>query len=424
MEITKWPLPKRQEFIQEVSATETEKKFSFRYAGEMRQFNVYRVPIDILRYRLENGRTLAAQEAYIYKEGLSEEFFEDDESIEAQQAQHSILKKMLKTPRDLKSYFKDSEQDYPLILTRLGFVVNGNRRLCTFRELLLEDERKYSKYKYVDVVFLPHVDEEDIDQLEAELQLDKDIKAPYNWISEAYMLRRRHVKYGRSFASLADTFKSSDKEIQYKLDLLTYVDQYLESIGAPKQYEKVMSDEYAFKQFKKNRDKLKGDEKKELFTSLTFSIISMPREEGRLWEYIPKIAENLDPIVERLAEELDIDFEKEDLFSTSELDGLLDSYEEEINLAKLALYVKEVEDEAEGEEIVKIVKDVIDTEEELHEEKEAKGYVLKTIKKANTFMNNAYLGFNESSNTNGIEEQLKSIEEIVNKIRLAMNAND
>ncbi|MEJ9302011.1 hypothetical protein ABEW33_23395 [Priestia megaterium] len=415
-----WTLPKRQEYIQAIVSEEPrpEKKYSIKFPREMQQFDVHVIPIDMPKYRLANGRTLAAQEEYLSKyPELGEEFFEDDEYLEAQKEQHKILTKMLKSSNgDIKAYFKKHKQEIPLIITRTGLVVNGNRRLCAMRELLAEDEQLHAHFNYIDVIILPYCDEEAIDRLEAELQIIKDIKADYNWISEAYMLRKRHTKYGFGFKQLADIYNTSEKEVQYKLDLLSYVDQYLVSIGTPKAYEKVEKDEFAFKQIKKYREKLKGDAKKDIFTSITFSFISMPKEDGRLYEYIPKIAENIDPIIERLGEELDIQGSQ---LVFNELDDFLEDDETpEVNLDNLALKLNENQSKT---EVINVVKEVVDTEEELKDEAEAKNYVFNLIKKANTFLNNAYLGVNEDTNTEGIEKQLQSMTENISKIREAIN---
>ena len=37
--------------------------------------------------------------------------------------------------KGLLNYFKKNELELPLVLTDLGFVVNGNRRLCAMRIL-------------------------------------------------------------------------------------------------------------------------------------------------------------------------------------------------------------------------------------------------------------------------------------------------
>ncbi len=71
-----WPLPKRRVLIQELLSTPTEKKVQQKFLKEMRQFSMYRVPIDMPKYRLANGRTQAAQEEYLSKhEELPQDFF-------------------------------------------------------------------------------------------------------------------------------------------------------------------------------------------------------------------------------------------------------------------------------------------------------------------------------------------------------------
>lgn len=108
-------------------------------------------------------------------------FFERDlESIEALEIQHDLLKQMLKkNPNaDLREFFVDNIQEEPLILSHLGFVINGNRRLCAMREVREKKHKDsnrelYDRFQYIDVIILPPCDEKDIDELEAQLQIKK-----------------------------------------------------------------------------------------------------------------------------------------------------------------------------------------------------------------------------------------------------------
>ena len=81
-------------------------------------------------------------------------------------------------------------QNEPLILTYDGVVANGNRRLTCWRNLYHSKPDKYSHYAHVDVVILPQCEERDIVRLEATLQLEKDIRGPYGWATQAIGLRR------------------------------------------------------------------------------------------------------------------------------------------------------------------------------------------------------------------------------------------
>ena len=69
---------------------------------------VYLVSVELPKYRLDNTRTLALQEQYIYSNNKDEEFFNDVESDEVQEIQHGFLKTLIKSSdkeKDLLSYF-------------------------------------------------------------------------------------------------------------------------------------------------------------------------------------------------------------------------------------------------------------------------------------------------------------------------------
>lgn len=417
-----WALPKRIETIEMKVAEKPrpEKKHTIKFQNELQQFDVHVVQISMLKYRLANGRTIAAQEEYLTEHTeYNKDYFDDNyiEDLEVQEAQHEILSKMLISSNgNLKTFFKANKQEIPLIITREGLVVNGNRRLCAMRELLNENPSLYNHFNYVEVVILPHCTEEDIDRLEAELQIIKDIKADYGWVSEAKMIQKRHVKYDYSFEQLANLYDTTEKDIQYKLSLLDYVDSYLQHIGFPHEYKRIEKDEFAFKQIKKFREKIKVEEKRDIFQSLSFFVISAPKNDsdGRLYDYIPKISNNLDTIVDIIATEVDSVEEVE-----TELSTFFDDSDEEVDLRNLGLALDNLDSE-EKKKVVKTIKEVVDTQEEINNEEETNNYSFNKIKKANTFLTEAYFGMSEKSNTEGMEEQLKSVEEIINKIRKAL----
>lgn len=417
-----WPLPNRMETIeQKVNENpRPEKKYPLKFRNEMTQFDVHSVPIEMLKYRIANGRTLAAQEEYLSEHPeLDKDFFDDNnvENTEVQLGQHEILTKMLKSPKgNLKTVFKKEKQEKPLIITREGFVVNGNRRLCTWRELFNEDPNQFVHFKYIDVIILPHCTEEEIDRLEAQLQLIKDIKDDYGWVTEAKMYSRRHIKHNYSYEQLSGIYDIPVKEVEYKLSLLTYVDEYLEKIGKPHEYNLIEKDEYAFRQIKKFKEQLTDVEKRDIFQALAFNVISSPKSEsdGRLYEYIPKISKSIDPIISRLTSEINIEESPK-----TELDDLLNMEEEEVVLGNLAVTLDKMNKE-EQKHVVTVVKEIIDTLEELEGEKELRNYSFNKVKRANTFLQEAYLGFNEQTNINGMEEQLHSLEKIINNLRKAI----
>src|SRR5690606_11307411 len=138
---------------------------------------------------------------------LPQDFFEKDpESDAVQKAQHEILKGMIKE-KGLHDFFKTHEQSNAIILSHEGYVINGNRRLCAWRELF--STGKYPKFSHVRAIVLPPADQKDIDELEARLQVHQDIKADYTWTSRALMLKHRKAAYSYTIDQLADLFEMS-----------------------------------------------------------------------------------------------------------------------------------------------------------------------------------------------------------------------
>lgn len=405
-----WPLPKRKSLLQELLATPEGKMYPQKFQGEIQDFKLLRVPLEMPKYRLANGRTQAAQEEYLSKNlHLPDDYFERDlESLEVQEIQHDLLKKML---GDLVSFFEKNIQEEPLILTHLGFVVNGNRRLCAMREILEDNEETnrelYNRFQYVNVIVLPPCDEKDIDELEAQLQIKKDIKADYSWISEACMLRKKQRVYSYSDTVLAEMYGMKEKGVRELLDKLAHVDLYLESRHKPKEYEKVAKSEFAFEQLQKFRGKFKDTTEKDIFTSLTYCIIDNPPT-GRIYETIPQVAEHLPKIIERLQGELEIE-ETDD-----EYGDIFDEVLDDSSLENLAITVSDPEKQ---EQIIEVIKDVIDEEKEREKDKKSKNYVLSKVQKANTSLSEAIVGFDNKTNVKGLEQQLDSIENAVKKIR-------
>jgi len=264
-----WPLPKRRDMIRRLAESPSRETYRVRFQGRSQVFPIRRVPLGFPKYRLDNGRTQAAQAEYVATHrGLGLDFFSRDlESIEAHRVQHGLLKKMIHDDgdRDLLKFFTDHEQDQPFILSDEGFVVNGNRRLCALRELYESDQADFAKFQDIDVVFLPPADARDIDRLEAILQIAEDIKATYSWTATAFMLRKRRDEHRFTEKELAQLYEFSETDIKELLDMLSIAEAYLEDRGTPKQYGKIEKSEYAFRQLLKMRRKFKAEAEKEVF---------------------------------------------------------------------------------------------------------------------------------------------------------------
>src|SRR5438034_11213041 len=85
--------------------------------------------------------------------------------------------------KDLQLDIQQRGQLAPLVLTKDGYVVDGNRRLAT----LSNRREQYA----IAVVLPPDAEAHEIYDTEIELQLQRETKAEYGWINDA-----RQIEYG------------------------------------------------------------------------------------------------------------------------------------------------------------------------------------------------------------------------------------
>lgn len=214
--------------------------------------DVVRVPIEILRYRKENGRIASDVKDYESNVGVL-----DENNEQAQKVIEEFLKE--KDPEKtsvLKSTLAHIGQQEPAIITCDGFLVNGNRRKMVMEQLrreFPEDDR----YTYMKVVVLPGKGDEggpptllEIEKLENRYQLQSDGKADYYGFDRALSIKRK-IEMGLSLeeqlrddplyarATKAELAKAVKDYQENYLEPLECVDRYLRQFKRAGQYRTV-----------------------------------------------------------------------------------------------------------------------------------------------------------------------------------------
>lgn len=405
-----WSYPKRKKYLDDVSKKSTGKTQSEYFQNANQDFAVHVIPIELPKYRIDNGRTYAAQAQYLANKKLSSDFFEKDaESDVVQQAQHEILKGMMKD-KGLFDYFKTHEQSNAIILSHEGYVINGNRRLCTWRELFYSG--KYPKFSHLRAIILPPADQKDIDEMEARLQVHQDIKADYTWTSTALMLRNRKAAYNYSIGLLAKLFEMSEGDVEELLDMLTYAETYLEDRNKLGQYNLVDRAEYAFRQLHKRRGRIKEEPYKDVFERLAFCLIDASEREGRLYQSIPDLADHLGKVVQKLQE----DFKIRDSTPSEGAELLGGS-----SYTPVAGVIDVLNNEKNYEQVTQVALDVIEAEKEKNKEKKERNFVHAQVKKANTALLEAVSAIDSKTTKDGIAAQITSIEDSIKKLKEWLN---
>jgi hypothetical protein len=231
------------DFAKEIAARKTEgpkpEKAVIYFRNERRdgiERKVWNVPIELLRYRKDNGRIRADVISYEQQFGKLKE-----ETKEAQEVLRSILERNdLEKNEELLRQMKHDGQLDPAIITSDGFLINGNRRKMILEKL---------KFATMKVVILPGKDDQggpptilEIEEIENRYQHQSEGKAEYSRFNTA-LSRKRKIDLGMSleqqlrddpvYADLGEKeFRKAVKQFEEEyLGPLECIDRYLEYLG-------------------------------------------------------------------------------------------------------------------------------------------------------------------------------------------------
>ena len=212
------------------------------------------VPVDLLRFRKDNGRI--ASDVMHYEKTV-EPLHEIDENSQAKLREFLSNKDPEKTEQ-LKKNILHSGQREPAIITCDGFLINGNRRKMVMDELR-DIHPNSDEFQYMNVVILPGKNEEggpptlfEIEKLENRYQLQSDGKSEYYGFDRALSIRRK-LQIGLSLeeqirddpeyvnASTKELKNAIKKTQKDYLQPLECVDRYLSQFGREGQYHTISS---------------------------------------------------------------------------------------------------------------------------------------------------------------------------------------
>jgi hypothetical protein len=383
------------------------------FMGKNRKIPIVEVRIGFLVYRLNNVRTKTLQLEYLatHPDKPSDLFTRDHDSIEAQTAQHKILEQLVEEEGLFKSFTTEGKQQIdPIISSSNGVVVNGNRRLCTWRKLFYGNKTQFPHFETIRVGVLPECDEFALQELESQLQIKRDMRAPYVWHSLAQLAIEMESQ-GRKMVDIAKMIDKTTAQTRELIDMYTYAEKFLQLQGTPNQWSHVNKDEYAFREIVKGRKKLSTTAEKELFESIAYSFIEGDRTGGRLYDTISDIPEALPEISKALLSHVDT----EEIQLNTEVDEMLGLSSENDATGNMAIIIAQDEKRPIARNVAKRV---IDTQRAIKKEVEEENFLLNQLSKANSFVENAIKkGMSDTANTDGVKAQLDAIESNVVKIR-------
>lgn len=404
-----YPTQMRRIKIRKLVENHIGEKQYIEYQGKYRDLPVVEVNIELPAYRIENVRTKNLQKEYIAKHpDINKDIFTADPySIEAQETQHIILSTLVKRANLLKT-FKDSstQQTEPLICTDEGVVVNGNRRLCAWRELYYANRDKYKHFQTVKIAVLPNHDPDALYDLEVALQIKKDIKDDYAWHTVAADFKEKIKTIDIKHFSKKQG--KNPTEIIELIECYDYAENYLDSIGHPDEWSLVDNDFYAFQRIVKGKHSLKESPSESiLFQEIANCFLNNPgaTKGERLYSRIPKIIPALHDISDSLQDALEITVknQKDDF---DDLWGDESNSNDDVYLA-VAEAVRNTDN---PELVVETANTVIDTFEQLEKEKKNRKYILNQVTSAAKTLEKAINNLDDNMDKKGVDKQIENIE--------------
>lgn len=397
----------------------TSRQETLPYRGKMEALAVVRLPIQLPVYRMGNGRTQVEQYQYIEEAGLAADFFETgEENVSVQQAQHRILVKLSKDEKGpiYQELARVAQQRETLIVTADGVVVNGNRRLAAMRELNAEDPKTYSAFSHIDAVILPATaTAEDLELLEAELQMTPETKLEYGWIERRLKLRRHAEQLKIPRKRIKETYRfKREEDINTELAQLSLAEEYLEYyLSKPRAYRFVAHSEQLFKNLEEALRGKSGEEA-ELRRNLGFILAKEAANLGtRVYNFNPIFSHDFEKVATRFAEEEGIKLadpkeppEVADVDDDGDPLGGLSN----VPTTKFAPLKPIFDDASKSEEVAPKIVEIYQSIRDEKKEEDAKKVALRSVTKAHTLLAGVDLTEADPSTYCGIRAQLNAID--------------
>ncbi|MBM3159697.1 MAG: hypothetical protein FJZ66_00045 [Bacteroidetes bacterium] len=215
------------------------------FHGERKQFNVYRIPLDILTYNPYNGRIGSVVKSFERQNHtLDANNPEDIKIIE------DFLWKSKETAnkKTIESLLNDHQQKFGIV-TADGKIIDGNRRASLLNKIWNDnsiDVNKKQHCQYFYAIILPtDADKKEILRLETTYQMGEDAKVDYNPI-EKYLKCGDLDAEGFTVDEIASFMGINKAEVQTQLRVLNLMNDYLEYCGYDGMYTQLGNNEDSF----------------------------------------------------------------------------------------------------------------------------------------------------------------------------------
>ena len=221
---------------------------------ERRDEPVYEIPIDLLKFNVDNGRFFA--EKINKNKELGFELDSDNKDHEVYFLELLLPEKDPESRRFVND-IKNGGQLVPGVITYDGYVIDGNRRMAAL--IKLYKETKKAKFEKLRVHRLPPtINPKNVYIIEIEHQLKKVGPQPYGPINEMLKIKEG-IEKGLRIEEVANRIDWSENKVKESLSRLRMMDYFLTKIGRPGDYSILTNYNEHFVELMKGKNKLERE---------------------------------------------------------------------------------------------------------------------------------------------------------------------
>jgi hypothetical protein len=421
--VTVEPAAIREAKIDALVKDSTKTEPFYEYQNRQWDLPIIMVPLALPIYRMANFRTRTAQQAYLRRDGKPHDFFSAGEENEAaQQRQHEFLVKFAEEGRQgsitpIIDVLKSEKQRQPILLSRRGVVVNGNRRLAAMRSLYDQDSDQFREFSHVKCQVLPATATMDeIVEVEVRLQMKQRTELDYDWINECIAVRELRDS-GRSPKELMGMMNKKKIEIDEAINALTEADLYLsEWLNRPGDYESIEDAKQLFYDIGENV-RAKSGEEQEISRRIAWLLADRRSSlKRRVYDFKPMFGKKSPEVVSRLAERFAVELDDsapEDDFEGDDFDVDMDGGSGPSFRPLISLMDDPTRREEVGSELVDICEGII----EIERDKRDGQMPLNQIQQANGKLTEVDMARASPGSLTAIGKQLDAVQANVNRLR-------
>lgn len=394
--------------------------YNVQWKGNWIELPVYQISIKDLRYNVYNTRVKPHLFQYIAANSLADDYFDtiDHASKSTQKMINGFLSKNPDRKAAFKFFKKGNRQEIqqPLVATPDGKVLNGNQRLCVYRELYNSSITKYKHLQTAYVAFLPDngtiEEERDLESTFQDTRLNPEM---FDWIQQGLWILDEKKSKKISNEKIAARMGKTVAEVESSIEQIKIANEFLIHIGKKDFWHDLRGMELrqAMITLPQKMNALKEKKDREKLKAYCFKVMSEGRDNTKgtgknVHKIILDTAKNLNTLA-------DIEGAGKKKPSTGVNPLIKPRTKKKTTKGKTKSKLVNLE-KIDGKDLVQTIIDAEDIRQKKHEAKTEKEFAIRRMKSSVTSFENILENW-DKVNKNGLKSQVNKAQKLLDEIK-------